>query len=166
MSSGQGQGLLGAALAAGMRQHAERSSALGPEWVTVLETVPLFAGLSKRHLRRIARMAIGADIPQHTVIVSRERAADSFFVILDGEAEVATPTGARIRLGPGRFFGEMALLDTSPRTATVTARTEMQVMCISQRRFSQLLEAEPKVSVAIMRELAARVRRLEGESHQ
>jgi CRP/FNR family transcriptional regulator, cyclic AMP receptor protein len=166
MSSGQGQGLLGAALAAGMRGRPEGSSVLGPEWVTVLETVPLFAGLSKRHLRRVARMAVRMDIPQHTVVVSPERESDSFFVILDGDAEVATPSGARIRLGPGRFFGEMALLDSSPRTATVAAATEMQVMRISQRRFCQLLEAEPRVSLAIMRELAARVRRLEGESHQ
>ncbi len=166
MSSGQGQGLFGAALAAGVRGRPESSPALGPEWVSVLESVPLFAGLSKRHLRRIARTAIRADIPQHTVIVGPTREADSFFVILDGEAEVATPTGTRIRLGPGRFFGEMALLDSSPRTATVTAATAMRVMRISQRRFSQLLEAEPKVSLAIMRELAARVRRLEGESRQ
>jgi CRP-like cAMP-binding protein len=166
MSSGQGQGLFGVALAAGMQGRPDGSLVLGPEWVSVLETVPLFAGLSKRHLRRVARMAIRADIPQHTVILSPEREADSFFVILDGEAEVATPTGAQIRLGPGRFFGEMALLDRSPRTATVTAATDMQVMRIAQRRFSQLLESEPKVSLAIMRELAARVRRLEGVAHQ
>ena len=166
MSTGQGQGLFGAALAAGMRGRPQSSPALGPEWVNVLETVPLFAGLSKRHLRRIARMATRADIPQHTVIVSPDRESDSFFVILDGEAEVATPAGTHIRLGPGRFFGEMALLDSSPRTATVSAATQMQVMRISKRRFGQMLEAEPKVSLAIMRELAARVRRLEGESHQ
>jgi CRP/FNR family transcriptional regulator, cyclic AMP receptor protein len=60
----------------------------------------------------------------------------------------------------------MALLDSSPRTATVTAATDMQVMRISQRRFCKLLGAEPKVAFGMMRELAARVRRLEGESHQ
>jgi CRP-like cAMP-binding protein len=102
--------------------------------------------------------------------VAQARRIDGVGLDLDmavfGEAQVATPTGTRIRLGPGRFFGEMALLDSSPRTATVTAATPMQVMRISQRRFRQLLEAEPKVSLAIMRELAARVRRLEGESHQ
>lgn len=166
MSIGQGQGLFGATLAANMQGRPAESAALGPGWVSVLETVPLFAGLSKRHLRRVAKTAVRADIPQHTVIVSPGRTADSFFVILDGEAEVTTSGGARIRLGPGRFFGEMALLDTSPRTATVTAATDMQVMSISQRRFRELLEAEPRVSLVIMRELAARVRRLEGESHQ
>jgi signal-transduction protein with cAMP-binding, CBS, and nucleotidyltransferase domain len=166
MSIGQGQGLFGATLAAEMRGRPVSTPALGSEWLTVLETVPLFAGLSKRHLRRVARMAIRADVSKHTVIVGPERDADSFFVVLDGEAEVATPTGTHIRLGPGRFFGEMALLDSSPRTATVTAATDMQVMRISQSQFSQLLEAEPKVGLAIMRELAARVRRLEGETHQ
>lgn len=155
-----------AALAAGIGGRPDGSPGIGPEWVDVLETVPLFAGLPKRHLRRIARMAIRADIPQYTVIVSPEREADSFFVILDGEAEVATRTGTHVRLAPGRFFGEMALLDTSPRTAIVTAATVMQVMRISQCRFCELLEAEPKVSLAIMRELAAWVRRLEGSAHQ
>lgn len=165
MSAGQGQGLFGAAVAAGMGVRPDESPGLGPEWVNVLATVPLFAGLSKRHLRRVAKMAVRGDIPQRAVIVGPKRAADSFFVILDGQVEVSTSTGARIRLGPGRFFGEMALLDSSPRTATVTAATDVQVMRISQRRFRELVEAEPKVSLAIMRELAARVRRLEGEAH-
>jgi CRP-like cAMP-binding protein len=166
MSGGQGQGLFGATMAAQMHGRSASTPTLGAEWLAVLETVPLFAGLSKRHLRRVARMAIRVDIPQHTVIVSPERAADSFFVVLDGEAEVATPSGTRIRLGPGRFFGEMALLDSSPRSATVTAATDMQVMRISQGRFCRLLEEEPNVSVAMLRELAARVRRLESQAHQ
>lgn len=166
MSIGQGQGLFGATLAAEMRGRPASTPALGPEWLTVLETVPLFAGLSKRHLRRVARIAIRGDISKHTIIVGPDRDADSFFVVLDGEADVATPTGTHIRLGPGRFFGEMALLDDGPRTATVTAATDMQVMRISRRRFSQLLEAEPNVALAILRELAARVRRLEGGADQ
>lgn len=166
MSIGQGQGLFGATLAAEMHGRPASTPALGSEWLNVLETVPLFAGLSKRHLRRVARMAIRADIAKHTVLVGPDRDADSFFVVLDGEAEVATTTGTHIRLGPGGFFGEMALLDSGPRTATVTAATDMQVMRISRDRFCRLLEAEPNVSLAIMRELAARVRRLEGDAHQ
>ena len=160
MSSGQGRGLFGTTLAA----DGNREAAFGGEWTGVLADVPLFAGLSKRHLRRVARMAQKASYPEHTVIVSPQRPADAFYVILDGQAMVSTVTGDRIELGPGRFFGEMALLDDSPRTATVTAVTHLLVMRISQRHFREMVESEPKIASAIMRVLAARVRRVETDA--
>jgi CRP-like cAMP-binding protein len=161
MSSGAGRGLMGATVPAGGIRSAADAAAFGREWAVVLADVPLFAGLSKRHLRRVARMASKVMFPEHTVIVSPRRRADAFYVILDGRAEVSTVTGDRIELGPGRFFGEMALLDNGPRSATVTAKTELLAMSISQRRFRELLESEPKIAFVIMRELAARVRGLE-----
>ncbi|HEY2788215.1 MAG TPA: cyclic nucleotide-binding domain-containing protein [Gaiellales bacterium] len=164
VSSGPGRGLMGASVpAGGMRSPAE-AAAFGREWAVVLADVPLFASLSKRHLRRVAKMASKVRFPARTVIVSPRRRADAFYVILDGKAEVATATGDLIELGPGRFFGEMALLDSGPRSATVTTKTEMLAMSISQRRFRELLESEPKIAFPIMSELATRVRRLETEA--
>jgi voltage-gated potassium channel len=163
MSSGPGRGLMGATVPAGGMRSAADAAAFGREWAIVLADVPLFAGLSKRHLRRVARMASKVTFPEHTVIVSPRRRADAFYVILDGRAEVSTVTGDRIELGPGRFFGEMALLDNGPRSATVTAKTELLAMSISQRRFRELLESEPKIAYVIMRELAIRVRGLEND---
>jgi CRP-like cAMP-binding protein len=156
---------MGATVPAGGIRTAADAAAFGREWAVVLADVPLFAGLSKRHLRRVARMASKVTFPERTVIVSPRRRADAFYVILAGTAEVTTVTGDRIELGPGRFFGEMALLDSGPRSATVTAQTEVLAMSISQGRFRELLAAEPNIAFSIMRELAARVRRVEADAH-
>jgi CRP-like cAMP-binding protein len=134
-------------------------------WVAVLEDVPLFQGLSKRDIRRVAKMATRVTFSERSVIVSPRRGGDAFYVIIDGQAEVTTKAGERIRLASGSFFGEMALLTTGERTATVAAVTEVLAMVISQQRFRELLESEPKIAFAIMRELAARVRRLEQNAH-
>jgi voltage-gated potassium channel len=156
---------MGATVPASGARSAADAAAFGREWAVVLADVPLFAGLSKRHLRRVAKMASKVEFPELTVIVSPRRRADAFYVVLNGKAEVTTVSGDRIELGPGRFFGEMALLDSGPRSATVTAKTEMLAMSISQSRFRELLESEPKIAFAIMRELAARVRRVEADTH-
>jgi voltage-gated potassium channel len=164
VSSGPGRGLMGATVPAGGMRSPADAAAFGREWAVVLQDVPLFSGLSKRHLRRVAKMASQARFPARTVIVSPRRRADAFYVILDGKAEVTTAGGDVIELGPGRFFGEMALLDSGPRSATVTAKTEMLAMSISQRNFRELIESEPKIAFPIMSELAARVRRVEAEA--
>jgi CRP-like cAMP-binding protein len=164
MSIGQGQGLFGATLAAAGNRATTDPAGFGREWIGVLEDVPLFAGLTRRHIRHVARMARRVTVAPNTVLVSPERRADGFYVLLDGYVEVETAGGERIDLGPGRFFGEMALLDSGPRTATVTATTELLAMRISQLRFRELIESEPKIAYAIMRELAHRVRHVE-EAH-
>jgi CRP/FNR family transcriptional regulator, cyclic AMP receptor protein len=109
-------------------------------------------------------MAAKVTFPERSVIVSPRRRADAFYVIIDGEAEVTTKAGERIHLGSGSFFGEMALLESGPRTATVAAVTEVLAMMISQQRFREMLASEPKIAFTIMRELAARVRRLEQDA--
>jgi CRP-like cAMP-binding protein len=78
-----------------------------------------------------------------------------FFVIIDGEAEV-TRNGRRInRLGPGEAFGEIALLDTSPRVATVSALTDMTVEVLTRSEFADLLDGAPALTRKLLRSLAA-----------
>jgi CRP-like cAMP-binding protein len=161
MSSGPARALMGETVGHRGGGSPADAARFGREWVAVLEDVPLFQGLSKRDIRRVAKMAAKVRFPERSVIVNPRRRADAFYVIIDGEAEVTTKTGDVIRLGSGAFFGEMALLESGPRTATVAAVTEVLAMAISQQRFRELLEAEPKIAFAIMRELAGRVRRLE-----
>ena len=161
MSSGPARALMGETFVGRHIGSPEDAAKFGRGWVNVLEDVPLFQGLSKRDIRRVAKMAAKVTFPERSVIVSPRRGGDAFYVIIDGVAEVTTKTGERIRLQSGAFFGEMALLSTGERTATVAAVTEVLAMVISQARFRELLEAEPKIAFAIMRELAARVRRLE-----
>ena len=83
--------------------------------------------------------------------------ADAFYVILDGQVRVEAP-GRTIELGAGDFFGEMALIDGEPRSATVVAAADLFVMMIPRTKFLKLLEAEPKIALAILATLSRRLR--------
>jgi voltage-gated potassium channel len=111
----------------------------------------------------VARAGRRTCLPSLTTIISPTRRNDVFYVILDGRAAVTTVTGERVDLGPGQFFGELALLDPAPGTATVSAETDLTCMRISQGRFLELLESEPTIAVKLLQAMAARVRGLERE---
>ena len=83
--------------------------------------------------------------------------ADAFYVILDGTARVQVP-GRPVTLEAGDFFGEMAVIDGEPRSATVAAVSEVLVLMIPRAKFLKVLESEPKIALAIMATLAQRVR--------
>jgi CRP/FNR family transcriptional regulator, cyclic AMP receptor protein len=83
--------------------------------------------------------------------------ADAFYVILDGRVRVETP-GRGIELKSGDFFGEMALLDGEPRSATIVTLTEVFAMIIPRAKFLKLLESEPKIALSIMATLTRRLR--------
>jgi CRP-like cAMP-binding protein len=84
--------------------------------------------------------------------------ADAFFVILDGTVQVHVPSGRKVELGAGDFFGEMALIDGEPRSATVTAASDVFVLTIPRAKFLKLLHAEPKIMLGIMATLTRRLR--------
>ena len=130
------------------------------DWADVLAQFPLFSQVGKRRLREIARAGeFALYVPGDTVIAVGEP-ADWFFVILSGEATVRGRLTART-LSTGDFFGEMALLDGTCRSASVVATDELHVLKLSRRTFFQLLERDPGVAQTILSELGARVRRLE-----
>jgi CRP/FNR family transcriptional regulator, cyclic AMP receptor protein len=133
---------------------------MSPGLVDALAGVSLFAGLSRRHLTRIAGLASSKRYAAGSALVKAGAPAESVFVILDGRALVRA--GARrISLGIGDFFGEMSLLDDEPRSATVTAQTDVLVMMIPRRKFLKLLENEPRIAIAVMSTLSRRVRALQ-----
>jgi CRP-like cAMP-binding protein len=134
------------------------SDAMGRGWADVLAEIPLFAGLSKRQLRKIAALAKTRRYARFTPIVRAGDAGDSFYVILDGEALVKPPGKRGVRLKAGDSFGEMALLDGAPRAATVEAQTEVFAMLLGRKAFGKMIEAEPKIAVALLRTLAERLR--------
>jgi CRP/FNR family cyclic AMP-dependent transcriptional regulator len=134
---------------------------MGAKWADVLEDVPLFAGLSKRHLRKVAGLGYERRVPAHTAVVRAGGRGDAFFVILDGSASVRRPGKRTVVLRPGDFFGELALLDGSPRTATVEADTDMLLMWIARSEFGKLLKSEPLVAVQMLQTLAQRLRAVE-----
>src|SRR3954452_755419 len=153
-------------LAAGATARAALSAShdpnrVGHDWLSTLEEVPLFEGLSKRHLRRIAKLARIRRFAPGSVMVRTGDTGRSFYVLLDGSAKV-TRTGRRsLRLEAGAFFGEMALIDDSPRSADVVAEGEVLALTIDRSGFAKLLRAEPALAQALLRTLAARVRAAE-----
>jgi len=124
----------------------------------VLAGVPLFAGVPKRHLGRIARAATTRRFSQMSRIVRAQDAGNTFYVILDGQVSVFRKGRRIARLGPGEAFGELALLTDMPRAATVVADTDVLALCLSRSAFAKVLRSEPAVSRALLRTLAERLR--------
>ncbi len=135
-----------------------RSGSIG---VTVLEKLPLFAGLSPRELGRIARLVGEVEVPAGARLAGMGETGRELFIILDGQARVTTKKGQSVRLGPGDFFGEMSLIDGEPRSASVEAGTPMRLVTLGYREFWRLLDEELTIVRKIMRTLSRRLRQAE-----
>jgi CRP-like cAMP-binding protein len=133
----------------------------GHDWLADLADVQLFYGLPKRHLRRIAKLARVRRFTPGSVLVRAGDPGKSFYVLLDGNARVIRAGGRSRRLGPGDYFGEMALLDDGPRSADVVADSDLLALTIERPGFVKLLRAEPALAHALLRTLAARLRAAE-----
>lgn len=116
-------------------------------WQTVAK-VPLFAGLDANRIAEIARLLKQEVVPANYVIVRRGERADAMFFIMSGEVEVDIPP-TPLRLGRGHYFGEIALLRDTARTATVTAVSECQLLALEATDFRRLLEAHPDLKESI-----------------
>ena len=124
----------------------------------LLGEIPLFAGCSKSDLRRIASLADELDVAEGQVMTRQGEPGTECFVIVEGRAR-ATMRGRRSTpMGPGAIIGEISLVDQGPRSATVTAETDMIVLVLTSRGFWTLLRDVPTVSRPIMRGLAERLR--------
>jgi CRP/FNR family transcriptional regulator, cyclic AMP receptor protein len=125
--------------------------------IEAIERVPLFSRCSKPELARIARLADEVDVRQGRVLASEGARGREFFVILEGIADVRKDTRLLPPLGPGDFFGEIALVTDAPRTATVTALTPMRVLVIVDRGFRQLLRTSPDIHRKVLQAAADRL---------
>jgi CRP/FNR family cyclic AMP-dependent transcriptional regulator len=124
----------------------------------LLQAIPLFSACNKRDLSRIASLVDEVEVPSGRVLMRQGENGRECFVIAEGKAK-ATLRGRRsVTLGPGAVIGEISLLDHGPRSATVTAETDMHLLVLTSREFFSLLDAVPGVSQRIMRALAERVR--------
>ena len=129
-----------------------------------LRDVSLFSACSKRELARIASLADELDVPEGRVLTRQGEPGREFFVIVAGKAKVSV-RGKRTRtLGPGSSFGEMALFDQGPRSATVTALTEMHLLVLDSRSFSSLISEVPSVAAKIFQAMAQLVRQAEDDA--
>jgi CRP-like cAMP-binding protein len=126
-----------------------------------LAQIPLFSACSTRDLQKIARAADELSIDEEREIVTQGAVGRECFVIVEGEAAVKR-NGRRIAtLGPGDHFGELALLDGGPRTASVFAESPITLLVLGQREFTGLVDEVPGLALKIMSSLAARIRELD-----
>jgi CRP/FNR family transcriptional regulator, cyclic AMP receptor protein len=127
----------------------------------LLGKLPLLSGCSKRDLRHVAALADEVEVPEGKVLARQGESGSECFVIVDGKAKVAMRGRGSSSMGRGAFFGEISLLDGGPRSATVTAETDMRLLVLSSRGFSTMLRDTPQVGPRIMRSLAERLRAAE-----
>jgi len=126
-----------------------------------LAAIPLFSALSKRDLQRIARASNEVTREAGTVLVDQGDLGREAFFVVEGTATVKRNNRKVGTLGPGDAVGELSLLDHGPRTATVTADTDMTVLVLSAREFSGIIEEVPGLAHKLLRQLAGRVRELD-----
>jgi CRP/FNR family cyclic AMP-dependent transcriptional regulator len=141
-------------------RRSERRRARDPK-VERLSQVQLFSALSKRDLSRIALLAEEIEVPAGRVLIRQGDPGREAFVISEGRAKATIRGKGTAKLGPGECFGEMALLHSAPRSATVTAESDMRLLVLGSREFSTLIEDVPSVGRRVMAALAERVREAE-----
>jgi CRP/FNR family transcriptional regulator len=129
--------------------------------VEALARVPLLSGLQRRELERLAREFRERTFPEGAIVTSEGEPGIGFFVIVDGSAEVSVGGELRGSLGPGDSFGEMALIDEGPRSATIVAATDLRCLALSAWDFKPFVEEHPSVAWALLQTLARRLREAE-----
>jgi CRP/FNR family transcriptional regulator, cyclic AMP receptor protein len=128
------------------------------DYLDHLANVPLFTGLSKRDLQRVARVSEEVSVEPGRILVDQGRTGHEFFLILDGRASVKKNNRKTAELGRGHYFGELALLDRGPRTATVTADGDMTLLVLGHREFSSVVDGVPGLARKLLASMASRLR--------
>jgi CRP/FNR family transcriptional regulator, cyclic AMP receptor protein len=131
-----------------------------------LSRVPLFSALSNKDLAKVAKASDEVSIPAGKVLMEQGQTGREAFVILEGEATVKRNNRKVATLGPGACFGELALLDRGPRTATVEAATDLKVLVLGQREFSGVIDEVPGIAHKMLASLAGMVRELDEKSYR
>ena len=130
----------------------------------LLRTVPIFSELTDADIASLARLSARRRFPKDTVVFFENEEGDSFFMILEGRIKVTIlgDDGREViltMLGPGDFFGEMALLDNEPRSATAIAVEETELLSLNRADFQSVLTDNRSISTALIKVLSARLRR-------
>jgi len=128
------------------------------EVLGMLAARPLFSGLSQKELRAVAGLGTTVDVKSGTVLTEEGSPGVQAFLIVAGAARCLVGRVEAARLGPGDFFGEMALLNAAPRSATVVADGDMTVTAFDRREFVSLIEVSPKIATKLLATMAARIR--------
>jgi len=129
----------------------------GNQKIDLIRKVPLFARCSRAELKEIALLADEIDLHEGKEMTREGAPGREFFVLLDGTADVKKNRRRVNTLGPGDFFGEIALVSREPRTATVIATSPVRALVITDRSFRRLLDDAPQVQTKVMEAMAQRL---------
>jgi|SRR6476661_1341028 len=133
--------------------------------IELLKHVPMFARLSDKELKTLAATFTEKTFQSGQELTSEGQGAAGFFVIESGEADVAVDGASRRTLGPGDYFGEIALIDGGSRTATVTASSEGTCYGLTSWQFRPLVEEHGSIAWTLLEALASRIRELDSSRH-
>ena len=120
--------------------------------------MPLFAGLSRRDLERLAAIADEVDLAAGREVIREGGSGRELFVLLEGQAKVSRKGRRVSTMHAGDFFGEIALVTGVPRTTTVVAETPLRLLVLTQADFQRLLGEHPRIARKILESLAERLK--------
>jgi CRP-like cAMP-binding protein len=124
----------------------------------LLAQVPLFADCTKPELRELAILGTTVDVAPGHALIREGASGREFFIVIEGEAECSVRGVSTAVLGPGDYFGELALIDGGPRTATVRATTPLRVIVMNNLEFNRVLLTSPRIAVKLLRNIVGRLR--------
>jgi CRP/FNR family transcriptional regulator, cyclic AMP receptor protein len=139
-------------------------AAMADELVESLKRVPIFAGVRDKELGRLVKAMRDSRFKGGEVITTEGRSGVGFFLIEDGNATVSLRGEIVRTLGPGDHFGEIALIDEGPRSATVTASTDLRCRGLAAWEFKSFVQEHPEVAWPLLETLASRLRDAEERS--
>jgi len=136
------------------------------EKVLILKTVPMFSQTPDNVLADVAKLLEQVDVSENEIIFREGDVGDNMYVILDGKVRVHNDERLVNDLGEREVFGEMALLDPEPRSASVTALEATRLFRLNQRDFYKLMDERPEVAMGIIHILTARLRNVMRDNHR
>jgi CRP/FNR family transcriptional regulator, cyclic AMP receptor protein len=133
--------------------------------VDALRNVPLFGGLSDDDLERLSRQMKERRFNEGSAVTKEGAGGAGFFVIAEGNATVSVSGEVRAQLGPGDYFGEIALIDEGTRSASITAATDLLCYGLTAWEFRPFVEEHPDIAWAMLQTLARRLRESQAHEH-
>ncbi len=126
-----------------------------------LSQVPLFSGVNPKQLKKLSEGMAEREFSEGDEIATEGKSGVGFFVIEDGNATVSVDGEIVRTLGPGEYFGEIALIDSGPRSATVVATTDLRCRGMTAWEFRPFVQSNPEVAWSLLEALTARLREAE-----
>ena len=130
----------------------------------LLKRTPLLEGLGRKELEAVGKLADEVDVPEGRALMREGDTGREFFVLVNGSVGIDR-AGVRVKtMGPGDFFGEIAMLSEGPRTATATTLAPSTLLVLGHREFHSLMDQFPAIRTCVLEALASRIRNLEPEA--